>query len=255
MKKNTFLITFYILTLSLLQPISSNAVEKNRLLEAIESEDKSAVQNILNKGINLSIIPEGKHFGYLTSAVIKGNIEIVKDLISHGAEINPACEKNIICKPIIWAAENGDIEMLDLLINKGADVNSVGPYKFSVLKYAIDKKQSNSIAVLLKNGADINQRDQFSISNFELAITKCPFGIIELMMEYSPDINANNFPEKFTPLMMASKIGRFNVVKYLIEKGANPNIKTKSGHTALDYAIYNKHDEVIAYLESIMGKN
>ena len=39
----------------------------------------------------------------------------------------------------------------------------------------------------------------------------------------------------YNPLISASKFGHLKIVKYLIEKGANVNKRTKYGKTAYDY--------------------
>jgi len=53
--------------------------------------------------------------------------------------------------------------------------------------------------------------------------------------------------EGFTALMGASKNGKLEVVKYLIDKGADINIKDNYGDTALDFASRNGHLEIAKY--------
>ncbi len=230
----------------------SETKEEN-LLTAIESNRVDKVREILESGIQINKVPDNRNFGYLTFATIMGHKEIVKLLISYGAEVNPVCSQNIVCKPVIYAAEQGNIEMLDLLIENGADVNSVGPYNFPVMYYPIKTKQYESIEVLLMNGADVNQRDQFKISIFEHAVSVSDLKTIKLMMNYGPDLNADKYSRKFTPLMMAAKKGRLDLVKYLIMNGADPDIKTTRGYTAKNYAEHNRHIEIANYLHPVSG--
>jgi len=64
------------------------------------------------------------------------------------------------------------------------------------------------------------------------------------------DINAKDAAEQ-TPLMYASEAGRLDVVKYLVENGADVNVKSfhkRTRGTALIYASSNNRIDVMAYL-------
>ena len=63
-------------------------------------------------------------------------------------------------------------------------------------------------------------------------------------------INAKNNDGE-TALMWASYNGHLEVVKLLVTLGADVNAKDKNGNTALMWAIYNGHSEVVAYLKSL----
>ncbi len=51
--------------------------------------------------------------------------------------------------------------------------------------------------------------------------------------------------------MLASENGYLEVVKYLVENGADINIKDDTDKTALDVAKKEKETEIIEYLESL----
>lgn len=55
----------------------------------------------------------------------------------------------------------------------------------------------------------------------------------------------------FTPLSHASQYRNLDIVKYLIEKGADVSIKTNKGKTALDIASKYKRDKTIAFLKEL----
>ena len=49
-------------------------------------------------------------------------------------------------------------------------------------------------------------------------------------------------------LLVAAKAGHFDVVKLLLEAGANKNVKDDAGKTAVEYAIVNNHHETARLL-------
>lgn len=84
----------------------------------------------------------------------------------------------------------------------------------------------------LENGANINKKHE-GVTN--------PFLI---------------FLNGTTPLMVASIYGYKDVVEYLLEKGADPKIKSKSGKTAEEYAKKSNQDEIVKMLkEASNSKN
>lgn len=58
----------------------------------------------------------------------------------------------------------------------------------------------------------------------------------------------------FTPLLLASHYGQLEIVKYLVEKGANINLKTPNGYSALWWARFREFPEIATYLRSVGAK-
>ncbi len=57
-----------------------------------------------------------------------------------------------------------------------------------------------------------------------------------------------------TPLLVAAEEGKLEMVKFLIEKGADVNALSKFDKTALDYALGKNHDVVAGYLQNKGGR-
>lgn len=53
-----------------------------------------------------------------------------------------------------------------------------------------------------------------------------------------------------TALMLASRAGRLDIVRYLIEKGAEVNFQDNDGRTSLHYAVISKNRKMVALLLS-----
>jgi ankyrin repeat protein len=68
------------------------------------------------------------------------------------------------------------------------------------------------------------------------------------------NVNIEKVCETKTPLLYAVKYGKLEMLKLLVESGANYNIVTSKGRTAKDYAKKYKRNEVLEYLISLEEK-
>jgi ankyrin repeat protein len=117
--------------------------------------------------------------------------------------------------PLIDAAGK---EMVELLIQNGADVNAENVYSETPLVYAVWGNQRDKAEVLLNNGANPNVRDIWA----------------------------------FAPVHYVAKRGvsRADIGELLIAKGADVNLKLGDGKTtALDIAKDNGHTEIVELLK------
>ncbi|MCM1324490.1 MAG: ankyrin repeat domain-containing protein [Acetobacter sp.] len=78
----------------------------------------------------------------------------------------------------------------------------------------------------------INSEDQFAFSN---------------MVALGFDIDQSD-SDGYTPLMIASSLGKIKFVEFLIDNGADVNLRSHTGLTALHRAAQDGHNEVIAAL-------
>ncbi|WP_373517708.1 ankyrin repeat domain-containing protein [Pricia sp.] len=78
-------------------------------------------------------------------AIVKGDYNTVKSLIALGEDIN---QKSLGMTPVMFAARYNKVEILELLIEKGADLNIKSNKGFSVKKYAELSNATDALAVL-----------------------------------------------------------------------------------------------------------
>jgi hypothetical protein len=163
---------------------------------------------------------------------------------------------------LMKASNSADAEMVKMLLSRGADINYTNKYGWTALLKALDNREHWMAVtpVLIKSGADVNAKLKSNgytplwkaigriSKNREAAVE-----IIELLMSKAADVNAQYISKDArysgeTPLMSASKKGSADVVKLLISHGADVNASTKAGKTALDYAREKGHQEVVKVL-------
>lgn len=202
------------------------------LLEAIKKDDLRKVKSILKDLPETVIRQEINQKGHagdtpLVVAAWRGNLQIVKLLVEHGADVNAGRETGGRT-PLLEAAGQGHAEVVEFLIAKGADVNARGmgltpllaASSWGRLAFATTGDKARTIRILLANGADVNLQDESWLKTGR------------------------------TPLMFAVLKGDAALVQALLACGARLDLKDKEGQTALSLA---KKDG-LEYIEQLLTK-
>lgn len=79
------------------------------------------------------------------------------------------------------------------------------------------------------------------------AILKGDLDAVKKFVEYGSDVNETS--NGLTPLMFAARYNKVEIIKYLLEKGADKKTQDASGNTALKYAENSKSMEAAAFLK------
>jgi len=82
-----------------------------------------------------------------------------------------------------------------------------------------------------------------------IAIQKGEIDLVKKLIEYGADVNEKSFG--MTPLMVAARYNKVEIIKILLEKGAKQNEKDEKGFTALKYAQLSYAKEAESFLKSV----
>jgi predicted Fe-Mo cluster-binding NifX family protein len=170
-----------------------------------------------------------------------------------------------------YAAVANHLEMLELLVKGGADINEVskdwpwaGPLaKLATMFNPLDKKtRLKTISKLLELGADPNVLHAQDMTAMMYAAKlgssegwKAAVEHSELLIKSGANVNLVNTAGE-TALMLASQSGNIKLVNLLIKSGADVNVINKVGDSALSYAkgaAENKND-IVKALENAGAK-
>jgi hypothetical protein len=161
------------------------------------------------------------------------------------------------------------LELLDVLINAGADTNNVNDDalvngNFEAAKYLLERggKLTLSTALCLGRFEDADKlalnatRDEKQFS-FVLAALNGKAEAVSRAISYGVDINkpSDHLYSHGTPLHHAVWSGSLDTVKILIEAGADLNAKdTAWNSTPLGWAIYGNREEIVKYLKELEAR-
>jgi ankyrin repeat protein len=135
----------------------------------------------------------------LASAAANGDIPAMERLIAAGADVNGGNGA-----ALVWAARSGAADSIPVLVKHGANPNLTnGVNSWTPLMHAIHKHQVAAVGALLKAGANVEARAG----------------------------------DGTTALMMAAGYGYDDIVRVLLDGGADPRARGPQGMSALDLAV------------------
>ena len=177
----------------------------------------------------------------LVFAAINTRIEAVDRLLAQGAALDGTApihgERPTAMHAAAWA---GSLDMVRHLLDAGGDPKlRDAVHQSSVIGWADFLKRHQVRDFLLEDDGRLDLCDAVEFGRFDRAM--------DLIQEVEVDAPVSG-SEPGTLLRVAAYHGHIEIVRSLLEHGADPLIENSDGHTALDLAERQGHDEVAALL-------
>ena len=146
--------------------------------------------------------------------------------------------------PLIIAVGNSYIDTAKILIENGANINAVDIEGWSALSYAINNGDIEIAKLLLENKVKI--KDELLIA-IKSPIVESRINIMKLLIENGANINYTD-ENGFNPLNIAIESGDMELTKFLITNGANVNSLMQDGVSLIGYAIAQNNMDLLQIL-------
>jgi ankyrin repeat protein len=158
----------------------------------------------------------------------------VRALLDRNAEVNARSSDGSTA--LLWAAHWDDVATADLLIQARADANIANDFGVTPLSRACTNGSAAMVERLLDAGANPNT----AITTGETPLMTCAgsgsVAAVRMLIARSANVNAREPSQNQDALMWAAAERHPDVVRLLIEAGANLQSHTKKGFTALHFA-------------------
>jgi quinoprotein dehydrogenase-associated probable ABC transporter substrate-binding protein len=138
----------------------------------------------------------------LGNAVLAADLDRVQLLLDKGANINKAGKDGAY--PLHIAVNNGDVDMLTLLLDHKADIKVRDNDGYTPLAFAASRNKSDVISLLLKHGADIEDPVDGGYTPLFVAISEGKFSAARTLLEAGAKADVPEGPQHLTPLMAAA---------------------------------------------------
>ncbi|XP_066908001.1 serine/threonine-protein phosphatase 6 regulatory ankyrin repeat subunit B-like [Halyomorpha halys] len=179
-------------------------------------------------------------------AVSNENLKVVKKLLDHGGSIDSQGEFGRT--PLHIAARKGQETIVNLLLARNASVDIRDAYHDAAIHHAMMSKNLKIVIQLLEYGANVNTKGATGNTPFGLAISINSNNLNESrIILNSIDTEMKN---KHSEKIQTVEVDIINVMRTLIQRGADVNSKNTYDQTALHEAAEIGYDAVAGYLLS-----
>lgn len=213
--------------------------------------DLACAKSLVKEKIPLDNYIEDKYTPLLL-AVRGKHLKAVRFLVEHGADVNKGIS-NSYNPPLNEACKNGDLDIVKYLVEHGANIYWVPPgWKphadgaQMVLTTANDNNHPEVVKYLLTLGPSLSSRKNDNVEMLRQAAGSGSLDLVKFWM--SKNISATEETFYGSPISYASQLGQLDVLKYMIEKGADINKSDSAGQTPLHFAAENGQLKVMRYI-------
>ncbi len=238
-----------------------NQSKMTALMTSIVLNNEYAFDKILNKYSDLDVnkVNHKQSKTALDFAYISGNKSMVSRLLEKKAtpylDRTPQEQskfeaeiRNNYNKHIQVASEQGDLETVANLIDKGTDITIADDSGMTLLHRASEKGHLDIVKLLVMKGGIINARTKYGEAALHFASKGGFFEIVKFFIEKGINVNIQTIGGE-TPLYYASMAGKLETVKLLIENEAAVNVKIgEYRYTSLHMASAQGHSEIVKLL-------
>jgi len=197
----------------------------------------SIVRMLLEHGIYIDVMGTTKIFGSLTALCTASGhdrYQVVQTLLEKGANVN--AKASILGSALHWASAKGYDKIVQLLLENGANVNGAGGIYGSLLQAASRGGHRSIVKLLLANGAEVDAEG----GEYGFALQAASRGghrsIVELLLANGAEVDAKGGKYGFA-LQAASRGGHPSIVRLLLANGAEVDAEGGEYGSALKAAL------------------
>jgi len=188
----------------------------------------------------------------LIDAAGRGDVDAARQLLDHGASIYASDASGVTA--LIAAAYGNHLDVARLLVQAGADVNVQDRTRQSAFLIATSDGYLELLRLTLAAGADVHRTDSYNGTGLIRAADRGHVDIIRELLQTDIDVDHVN-RLGWTALLEAIILGdgghrHTEVVRLLVEAGADVNLADANGVSPLSHARRRGHSEMAAILEA-----
>jgi len=144
--------------------------------------------------------------------IMSGKVAAVRDMIKRNPSLINPMDK-LARTPLMEAAIHSQYEICELLIQAGADVNAREKRKWTALHFAAQEDNRDVVKLLLENGAEVDAEDDYKNTPLLRSVLNCKGGrgeVIKLLLQHGADRHHKNKSGN-SPWEIALKIANFDI--------------------------------------------
>jgi ankyrin repeat protein len=227
------------------------------LLDAVRRGDAAAVRELIAAGadVNAAAVDGSTP---LTYAAHGANLEITEALLAAGAEPNAASRYGVA--PLHEASLVADAALIRALLDAGAEVDRALPEGETPLMLAARTNGVAAVKLLIERGAHVGVVERWQGQTpLMYAAAHDRAEVAAVLIAAGADVDAatprNGLPARLpaarfnvefplggmTPVLLAARQGAEGALRVLIEAGADLEVRTPEGFSALVLALHNFH--------------
>ena len=242
-------------------PNRANPEGETPLMTAARTGNGDAIDALLAHGAEVDAVEAWRGQTALMWATAQNQVAAVERLLAAGADPNARSGRGFT--PVLFAAREGNVGVLAPLVRAGANVDDVLPERnLSALVLAVYNAQYDFAKALLDEGADPNAAENGWTALHQVVWTRRPnlgrnppfpvplgeldaFDMVRTLAAAGADLNARQTREPrdgnrnllnrigSTAFLQAAKVADLEMMRLLVDLGADPSIPTEEGATPL----------------------
>ncbi|KAJ5647935.1 ankyrin repeat-containing protein [Penicillium lividum] len=216
--------------------------EKTPLLMAISEQDVRVVDALLES--NVAVNTPSNHYTPLTMACQYGPDELVEILLDHGADVTLTDPAE--WQPLHVACRYSTAARVKIILERNPPIDVKTDDGWAPLHLAARYGNAEMVGMILKKGPEINTIGPGGWTPLHLAAENENDDpeIVRMLLEKEPDINIVD-DDGQTPLHAATRYGNAEVMRTILEKGPEINAVDNDGWTPLHFAARYDGPEIV----------